>query len=123
MPKFNEMDSRVTLLQQMETDISPVVLINRFTAAPEEVDELLKAWAADASFLKTQPGYISAQLHRGIGGSCCFMNIAVWESVAQFKQAFMHTTFQAHLNDYPPSTEASPHLFSKVAVPSICVSE
>jgi heme-degrading monooxygenase HmoA len=86
-------------------------------------DELLKAWAADASFLKTQPGYISAQLHRGIGGSCCFMNIAVWESVAHFKQAFMHPTFQAHLNDYPPSTEASPHLFSKVAVPSICVSE
>jgi hypothetical protein len=35
------------------------------------VDQLLKAWAADAAFLKTQPGCISAQLHRGIGGSCC----------------------------------------------------
>ena len=59
MPQFTEMDAQVTLRQQMETDVSPVVLINRFTVAPEEVDQLLKAWAADAAFLKKQPGYIS----------------------------------------------------------------
>ena len=29
------MDSKVTLIQQMETDVSPVVLINRFTVTPE----------------------------------------------------------------------------------------
>jgi hypothetical protein len=40
MLKFTEMDSTVTLIQQMETDVSPVVLINRFTVAPEEVDQL-----------------------------------------------------------------------------------
>jgi quinol monooxygenase YgiN len=121
MLKFAEMDSKVTLIEQMETDVSPVVLINRFTVTPEEVDQLLKAWAADAAFLKTQPGCISAQLHRGIGGSCCFINVAVWESVAHFKQAFMHPSFQAHLKDYPSSTVASPHLFAKVAIPNICV--
>jgi hypothetical protein len=44
MLKFTEMDSNVTLIQQMEADISPVVLINRFTVTPEEVDQLLKAW-------------------------------------------------------------------------------
>jgi hypothetical protein len=49
------------------------------------------------------------------------INVAVWESVAHFKQAFMHPSFQAHLKDYPPSTAASPHLFAKVAVPNICV--
>ena len=48
MLKFTEMDSNVTLIQQMEADISPVVLINRFTVIREEVDQLLKAWAADA---------------------------------------------------------------------------
>ena len=58
MLKFTEMDFNVTLIQQMEADISPVVLINRFTVTPEEVDQLLKAWAADAAFLKTQPGCI-----------------------------------------------------------------
>ena len=76
MLKFTEMDSKVTLIQQMETDVSPVLLINRFTVTPEDVDQLLKAWAADAAFLKTQPGCTSAQLHRGIGGSCCFINVA-----------------------------------------------
>jgi heme-degrading monooxygenase HmoA len=121
MAKLVEMDSTVTLRQQMETDLSPVVLINRFTVDPEEADQLLKAWAADAAFLKTQPGDISAQLHRGIGGSCCFINIAVWESVAHFKQAFSQPAFQAPLQHYPASTVASPHLFSKVAVPNICV--
>lgn len=121
MATLVEMDSKVTLRQQMEADLAPVVLINRLTAEPEEVAELLKAWAADAAFLKTQPGYISAQLHRGIGGSCCFINIAVWEWVAHFKRAFMQPDFQAHLQHYPPSAVASPHLFSKIAVPNICV--
>ena len=46
MPKFTEMDAKVTLRDQMGTEVSPVVLINRFTVAPEEVDQLLKAWAA-----------------------------------------------------------------------------
>jgi heme-degrading monooxygenase HmoA len=121
MLKFTEMDSKVTLRAQMESDVSPVVLINRFEVAPEEVEQLLEAWEADATFLKTQPGYISAQLYRGISGSCCFINVAVWESVAHFRRAFMQPTFQAHLQQYPSSTVASPHLFSKVAVPNVCV--
>ena len=121
MPKLTEMDAKVTLMQQIETDVSPVVLINRFSVAPGEVDQLVKAWAADAAFLKTQPGYISAQLYRGIGGSCAFINVAVWESVGHFKRAFMHPMFQRHLAAYPASAVASPHLFSKVTVPNICV--
>lgn len=121
MPKFTEMDSKIKLMQQMEADVSPVVLINRFTVAPEEAGQLLTAWVADAAFMKTQPGYISTQLHRGIGGSSAFVNVAAWESVAHFKRAFFHPTFHAALKDYPPSAEASPHLFSKVTVPNICV--
>ena len=121
MPKFTEMDAEVTLNDQLGADVSPVVLINRFTVAPEEIDQLLKAWAADAAFLKTRPGYISAQLHRGIAGSCCFVNVAVWESVAHFRSAFTSPEFQATLSAYPPSAVASPHLFSKVTVPNVCV--
>ncbi len=121
MPKFTEMDTNVTLKQQFETDVSPVVLINLFNVAPEDEDQLLKAWTADAAFLKTQPGYISTQLYHGIAGSMAFVNIAVWESVEHFKRAFAHPTFQAALKDYPSSAVTSPHLFSKVTVPNICV--
>jgi hypothetical protein len=37
MPKLTEMNAKVTLMQQMEADVSPVVLINRFSVAPGEV--------------------------------------------------------------------------------------
>jgi len=75
--KLIEMDEMVTLQQQLDQEIGPVILINKFNVKPEEVDQLLAAWTADAAFFKRQPGFISAQLHRGVGGSCVFINYAV----------------------------------------------
>ena len=121
MPRLREMDERVTLRDQMAQDVGPVVLINTFTVHPDELDQLMRAWAADAALMKRQPGFISTQLHRGIGGSSVLVNVAVWESVADFRRAFSNPEFQAKLGDYPPSTVGSPHLFTKVAVPGICV--
>jgi heme-degrading monooxygenase HmoA len=71
--------------------------------------------------MKGQPGFITTQLHRGIGGSCVFLNYAVWESVDAFKAAFAQPEFRERLAAYPRSVVASPHLFEKVAVPGICV--
>jgi heme-degrading monooxygenase HmoA len=121
MLRLSELDETVTLQEQLGQEAGPVVLINTFTVDPEEAEQLLEAWAADAAFFKRQPGFISAQLHRGIGGSRVFLNYAVWESVEQFRQAFGQPEFQEALRAYPPSTVASPHLFQKVAVPNICV--
>jgi len=122
MLQLIEMDSKVSLRRQMDLDEGPVVLINVFTVAQEDVDRLLSAWSADAAFMKTQPGFISTQLHRGIAGSCVFLNYAIWESVRHFRNAFTNPVFQAQLQKYPPSVKASPHLFKKLAVPGICVS-
>ena len=121
MPKLIEMDERVTLRMQMEENVSPVILINSFNVKPEDVDQLLNAWAEDAAWMKQQPGYISAQLHRGIGGSGVFINYAVWESVEDFKRAFGNPEFQFKLGHYPSEASASPHLFQKIAVPRICI--
>src|ERR687896_1100368 len=121
MPQLIEMDKNVTLFAQMEEQIGPVTLINKLTADPGEADQLLKAWAADAAFMRQQPGFISTQLHQGIGGSCVFINYAVWESVEDFKQATSDPAFRSALARYPDSTTGSPHLFRKVAVPGICV--
>jgi heme-degrading monooxygenase HmoA len=121
MPNFVEMDEKVSLFAQMEEERGPVVLINKFNVAPEEAAHLLQAWAEDAAFMKRQPGFISTQLHRGIGGSGVFINCAIWESVADFKRAFNQTEFQSRLKKYPPGVTVSPHLFTKVAVPGICV--
>jgi heme-degrading monooxygenase HmoA len=109
------------LLGNWKRRVSPLILINEFNVKPEDADNLLKAWAAEAAFLKQKPGFISAQLLRGIGESCVFINYAVWESVERFKQAIRDPAFKSALAHYPDSTVASPHLFRKVAVPRICV--
>ena len=122
MPQLVEMDRHVSLFEQMEQQgVCSVILINTFTVEPEEADRLQEAWASDAAFMKRQPGFISTQLHRGIGGSSVFVNYAVWESVEDFKRAFGNPEFQAKMQDYPSSAQASPHLVKKVAVAGICV--
>jgi quinol monooxygenase YgiN len=130
MIKLTEMDDNVTLAAQLEQEdekeegrASSVILINKINVKPEDVDEVLKAWAEDAAFFKKKPGFISAQLHRGIGGSCVFINYAVWESVGHLKEALSDPAFGSALAHYPDGTVASPHLFRKVAVPGICVAD
>jgi heme-degrading monooxygenase HmoA len=120
MLTLRPLDERVPIQQQLGAAASPAVLINVFTVAPDDVDALLAAWAHDANWMKKQPGYISTQLHRGIGGSCTFLNYAVWESVEHFRAAFTNPEFRAALAAYPSSVVASPHLFEKVAVPNLC---
>ena len=57
----------------------------------------------------------------GIAGSTVFLNYALWESVAHFRAAFTHPDFQSALEQYPSSAVASPHLFTRLAVPNLCV--
>jgi heme-degrading monooxygenase HmoA len=121
MAKLSEMDPKVTVFEQMNADGGAVILINKFNVDPQEIDRFLDAWTADAAVMKRQPGFISAQLHRGIAGSSVFVNYAVWESTEHFKRAFGNPEFQSKLKDYPSSAVGSPHLFRKVAVPGICV--
>jgi heme-degrading monooxygenase HmoA len=121
MLKMVEMDDRVSVSDQLSQESGPVILVNTFKVAPEDAGALLEAWAADAAYLKRKPGFISTQLHRGVGGSSVFLNYAVWESTEAFRSAFADPEFQATWARYPDSTVASPHLFQKVAVPGICV--
>jgi heme-degrading monooxygenase HmoA len=122
MANLVEMDVQVGIFTQMEENVGPVILINKFSVDPEDFDKFLKAWATEAEKFKKQPGFISTQLHRGIAGSGTFVNYAVWESAALFKRA-VNTVInsQDRMSAYPASIVASPHLFKKVAVPGICV--
>jgi quinol monooxygenase YgiN len=122
MAKLVETEEQVTFSKQIEEDISgPIILINKFNVDPEDVDKFMKAWAKDAEYFKRQLGFISAQLHRGIGESGVFVNYAVWESSASFRNALNNIDLKALMSDYPSTTVISPHLFKKVAVPGICV--
>ena len=120
MIKLIEKDEKVTLFEQMDSKVGPVILINKFNVKEEQVQEFLEAWADDAKYFKQQSGFISAQLHRGIGGSCVFLNYAIWESSEHLKRAFNTPEVKSRLDRYPSTVVASPHLFKKVAVPGIC---
>jgi heme-degrading monooxygenase HmoA len=118
--QLRELDERVTYRQQLHDEGGPVVLINVFTVAPEDQERLVDAWAVDAAFMQRQPGFVSAQLHRGTAGSSTYVNVAEWESARALADAFLSPDFQDHIASYPPSAVAAPHLFEKVAVPGIC---
>ena len=120
--QLREMDERVDYMQQLQGEDGPVVLINQFNVAPKDVDQFLEAWADDAAFMKSQPGFISTQLHRGTQGSTTFMNVAVWETATALGRAFRSPEFQEHTAAYPPATTARPHVFEKISVPGVCVS-
>lgn len=106
--------------QQLRATAQPVVLVNLFTVAEADIPALMAAWEKDASWMKRQPGFLSTQLHRAVGGSCMFMNYALWDSVDDFRAAFTHPDFVNALAAYPSSAVAQPHLFTRMAVPSLC---
>ena len=120
MIQFKPLDAAFPISEQLASPSVPVVLVNVFTVAANDVDALLKAWEADANWMKQQPGYISTQLHRAIGQSYMFLNYAVWETTDHFRKAFTHPDFHARLADYPDSAVASPHLFQKIAIANMC---
>jgi quinol monooxygenase YgiN len=69
------MDERVTISAEMDEDKNDLVIVmNKFNMKHEHIDSFLKAWTTDAEIMKRQPGFISAQLHSGIAGSCIFIN-------------------------------------------------
>ncbi len=121
MVQLRPLDEKFPIFQQLGTEVSPVVLVNVFHVAEADIPALLKAWENDANWMKKQPGYISTQLHQAIGGSTVFVNYAVWESVAHFRAAFNHPDFKSSLEQYPSSAIASPHLFTRLTVPNLCV--
>jgi heme-degrading monooxygenase HmoA len=121
MLQLQPLDPIVPVFQQLESEQSPVMLVNIFQVAEEDSSAVIKAWAADALWMKQQPGFISTQLHQGVGGSTMLMNYAVWESVPHFRAAFNHPDFRRALEAYPSSTIASPHLFKRLSVPNLCV--
>ena len=48
MAKVVEMDESVSIFSQMNEDIGPVILINKFNVDPLESDEFVKGWAEEA---------------------------------------------------------------------------
>ncbi len=118
---FEELEPRATIESQLSDKGGAVILLNVFTLEPEDAEAFLKAWSAESEFFSKQPGYISTQLHKGVGGDTMYVNYAVWESVAAFAAAFHNPEFKKTGRQFPESVVALPHLVRKIAVPGFCV--
>jgi hypothetical protein len=64
MPLLRALDPTFPIERQLAVDAAPVVLVNVFTLDPTDEQSFLQVWQDDAAFMKQQPGFISAQLHR-----------------------------------------------------------
>jgi heme-degrading monooxygenase HmoA len=126
MTKIPEWDDRVKFKEQIEEKgiDGHVVLINKFIVEPDKAEQFLKDWTEDAKGFKQQPGFISTQMHKGIGRSSVFLNYAVWESLDHYKEAVNKRLFSSEplspLMKYDDTLIMSPHLFKKIAVHGIC---
>lgn len=69
--------------------IKPVLLINSFEVPIGEDRAFMRGWERARDYLRTQPGYVSAALHRSItpDADFRFVNVAVWESAEDFRAA------------------------------------
>ncbi|TWI67629.1 antibiotic biosynthesis monooxygenase [Pseudoduganella lurida] len=124
MLKHVELDPSFSLREQYaDTAGKTTVLLNVFDVAPEDAEAFKRAWQQDAEFFKRQPGYISAQLHQGIGNSRMWFNYAVFETTAAFAATNDQPEFGPLRAVYPDSATAHPHLFRRVVIPGICVGE
>ncbi len=124
MLKMEELDEQVPFERQLQDHRDePVVLMILFTMDAEDVEAFKTAWARDAAFTKSQPGFISAQLHQGIEGSTTFLDYAVFESVATFAAMTRQPEFGPLRQIYPDRATASLHLFRRVAIAGICLGE
>jgi len=122
MLQFASLHPTIGIQQQLAgATEGPVVLINLFTVAEGDAFGFVEAWRDDAAYFRRQPGFISAQLHEGLGGTAAYLNYAVWESLESFRDAFANPEFQRKLTAYPDSVVAAPHLFRRMAVPSVCL--
>ena len=80
-----------------------VVLINPFEVPAGKEEEFLQGWEAARDFMQRQKGYVSTRLHRSLTPSARFrfINIAEWETPADFQAALNHPDF-AGLRDSIP---------------------
>ena len=88
MLNLRPLDAACPIEQQLQNSATPVVLVNLFTVDEADTQALMVAWEQDANWMKQQPGFLSTQLPRPIGGSWLAMNSAVGESVEHFRADF-----------------------------------
>jgi heme-degrading monooxygenase HmoA len=94
----------------------PMVLINSFEVPEADAETFIAAWQQARDYLATQPGYVDTALHQAVtpGADFQFVNIARWQTAADFMSAIQSPGFRqaaADLGGY----RAHPALYKMVS--------
>lgn len=76
-------------LSELEEE-SQIVVVDHLRIAPEEADPFSRAWAEDVARLRSQPGFVSAQLRPAAGDAGAYLSIVVWRSADTLRQSLRH---------------------------------
>jgi heme-degrading monooxygenase HmoA len=117
---FADLDESTPFLQQLQETTGEIVLINTFLVPDGTVDQAIQAWHDDAGFMQAQPGFVSAQLHRGVGSSRLLTNTTVWESTEALRNVLSSPEFAEKSKSYPEGMVVYPQICRKVAVEGVC---
>ncbi|KAF2441397.1 antibiotic biosynthesis monooxygenase [Karstenula rhodostoma CBS 690.94] len=123
-PLHVQLDRSTTFVEQLshQPTSGPIVLINVISIPPKaNVESFLHTWRQSAEVLKAAPGYISTQLHRGIGDGNFLINYAVWESNETLKNGLNLPAFRKVCEEFPEGTEFRASVVEKLAVDGVCV--
>lgn len=89
--------------------MNSVVLMNSFQVKSDRADTFLTRWKSIAEYMKRQPGFISANLHRGVQNETSWFNYAEWETADAFNKAVQKDEFKKLSENFPG--EGSPGLY------------
>jgi hypothetical protein len=121
MPRLRTLDPEFPIECQFAVDTTPVVLANVFTPDRAYEQDFLKVWVHDAAFMKRQPGFISAQLHRAIGDSRNRSELRGAVGDRCFPGGIQLSGVQSNPLLISHVRGGCPHRCQKVAVPDMCV--
>ena len=91
-----------------------VVLINPFEVPASAGERFIEQWQKAADYMQRQPGFVSTRLHRSLSADARFgfINIAEWQSPADFMRAIGTEEFKEMAAGSPPNL---PSLYEVVA--------
>ena len=101
MAKLENLDPTTPMFAQFKEKTGHIVLANTFVVPKDKSESFLAHFKKQAEFMKSQPGFVSLQMHQGTAGSQLFMNVAIWESTEAPRQGARQPAVPGHVRRGP----------------------
>lgn len=117
---LDTLDPSTSFEAQLGQKTKPTTLLSLFVVPPQVMTTVLELCAADLRFMAEQPGFVSARIQRGTGGSKVLLQIVEWTSTealaAAVAAAGADPTTRERSARMPPEVTAYLHVFETAAL-------